>query len=113
MDEEEGVSTPSTTSPSTPQSPPMHGTKVRPLDGSDRSSRREKMRPSVFQGDGLDAFIEMYGNGNSAGSTGTSEALFPPSPMERYEHWEEDVPWQLSGTMDGDVAGESREERKE
>lgn len=107
MDEEESVSTPSTASVSTPQSPPMHGTKVRSLSGDKHRSSRERSRPSVFQGDGLEAFVEMYGSGDSDStrSTHTPDPLLPPSPMERYEHWNEEEPWQPSETMDGHAAG--------
>lgn len=90
----------------------MRGTKVRPLNGNNGVSRREGVRPSVFQGDGLEAFIDMYVGGDGARSTEIPNALFPPSPMERYEHWDDDVAWRLSGNMNGDVAGEAREDRE-
>ncbi|OBT87422.1 hypothetical protein VE02_04686 [Pseudogymnoascus sp. 03VT05] len=122
MDEEESVSTPSTTpatspsttspSLSTPRSPPMPGMKMRPFDGNNYNSSRERKRPSVFQGDGLDAFIDIYCSRDGSRSSGTPECLLPPSPMERY-YRDEEVPWQLSGTMDGTVAKEPREERED
>ncbi|KFY72135.1 hypothetical protein V499_07706 [Pseudogymnoascus sp. VKM F-103] len=122
MDDDESVSTPSTTpatspsttspSLSTPRSPPMSGTKVRLFDGNNYNSSRERKRPSVFQGDGLAAFIDIYCSPDASRSPGTPEYLAPQSPMERY-YQEEEVPWQLSGTMDGTVAGEPREERED
>lgn len=81
----------------------MRGTKVKPLNGGDRSNGQERVRPSVFQGDGLEAFIEMYGTGDE---TTSPEVTLPPTPMERYEHWKEEVPWRLRGTMNGDVVKE-------
>lgn len=107
MDEEDGVPTPSPSTISTPPSPPMRGTKVRPLNGGDGNNSRESVRPSVFQGDGLEVFIEMYGTGDETRST---EATLSPSPMERYESCNEDIPWRLRGTMNGDVSKEDQVE---
>jgi hypothetical protein len=114
--DEEGVSTastPSTTSTpsiSTPESPPMHGTKMRPFKEKNYSSSRERKRPSVFQGDGLDAFIENYCSGDGSWNRETLDTLPPPSPIERYEQ-DKEVSWQMSG--DDDVARDSKEEREE
>ncbi|KFY36080.1 hypothetical protein V494_05342 [Pseudogymnoascus sp. VKM F-4513 (FW-928)] len=113
MDEEEGVSSPSTTTISTPQSSPMYGTDVRPLHGNNRRRSRERMRPSVFQGDGLEAFIEIYGTGEKNPSKEIPKASFFPSPIERYKHWNDEVPWRPSENMHSDVGRGSREERED
>ncbi|KFY89520.1 hypothetical protein V498_06424 [Pseudogymnoascus sp. VKM F-4517 (FW-2822)] len=117
MDEEGSVSTPSTpstTSVSTPPSPPMRGTKVRPLNDNAHSNRRERSRPSVFQGDGLEAFVEMYGGGDRARSPDTPDPQSPQSPMKRYQQSKGDDPWQPE-TMGGQVvceySGEVKGER--
>lgn len=81
-----------------------------PFKGNNYSSSRERKRPSVFQGDGLDAFIENYCSGDGSRNRETLDTLSPPSPIERYKQ-DEEVPWQMSG--DGDVARESRREREE
>lgn len=108
MDEEGSVftpSTPSTTSVSTPPSPPMRGTKVRPLNDNTHSNSRERSRPSVFQGDGLEAFVEMYGGGDRARSPDTPDPQSPQSPMKRYQQSKGDDPWQPE-TMGGHVVCE-------
>ncbi|OBT72138.1 hypothetical protein VF21_08777 [Pseudogymnoascus sp. 05NY08] len=85
---------------------------MRPFDGNNYNSSRERKRPSVFQGDGLDAFIDIYCSRDGSRSSGTPECLLPPSPMERY-YRDEEVPWELGGTMDGTVAKDPREERED
>lgn len=83
---------------------------MRPFKEKNYSSSRERKRPSVFQGDGLDAFIENYCSGDGSWNRETLDTLPPPSPIERYEQ-DKEVSWQMSG--DDDVARDSKEEREE
>lgn len=87
----------------------MRGTKVRPLNGNTHSNSRERSRPSAFQGDGFEAFVEMYGGGDRARSPGTPDPQFPPSPMERYQYWKGEDPWQpetMGSQVEGECSGE-------
>jgi hypothetical protein len=107
MAEEQGTLTPDITLPS--PSSPLHGMKVSPLDSDNhgRGSYGEERRVSSFFGDGLNAFLAIYGNGDGPRRAEASEVQFPPGPMDRYEYWDEDVPGQPSGHMGADVVGVS------
>jgi hypothetical protein len=114
MPEDEGALTPIVGSQYS--SSPFLGIDVSPVNDHKRIRiYGERRRISIFQGDGLDAFLMDYGDGEGIWKKQETEVLFPPGPMDRFEVWEEnkDVPWQPSGPLGDNTVGKSGDSREE